>query len=138
MLKPSSDRLDYGKILAPEANYKFDFAIGTTYSLDLDALVGGCIALGLAEDTDSELLKNPVYLLEALRTTGHKIALFCEAGQIHYPSKVTPLYMLLEKIVFQVVAKKNSGRKFYPSFHPKVWVIRYIDKNENVMYKVAV
>ena len=79
MLKPSSDRLDYGKILAPEANYKFDFAIGTTYSLDLDALVGGCIALGLAEDTDSELLKNPVYLLEALRTTGHKIALFCEA-----------------------------------------------------------
>ena len=138
MLKPSSDRLDYGKILAPEANYKFDFAIGTTYSLDLDALVGGCIALGLEEDTDSELLKNPVYLLEALRTTGHKIALFCEAGQIHYPSKVTPLYMLLEKIVFQVFAKKNSGRKFYPSFHPKVWVIRYIDKNENVMYKVAV
>lgn len=138
MLKPNSDRLDYGSILAPEANYKLDFAIGTTYSLDLDALIGGCIALGLSEDTDSELLKNPVYMLEALRSTGDKVALFCEAGQIHYPNKTTALYILLEKIVFQVITTKVSGRKFYPSFHPKFWLIRYSDKSENIMYKVAV
>ena len=54
MLNPNNDRLDYGQVLAPPSNHKLDFAIGTTYSLDLDALVGACIALGLAEETDSE------------------------------------------------------------------------------------
>ena len=42
MLNPNNDRLDYGQVLAPPSNYKLDFAIGTTYSLDLDALVGAC------------------------------------------------------------------------------------------------
>ena len=102
MLNPNNDRLDYGQIVAPPVDYKLDFAIGTTYSLDLDALVGACIALGLAEETDSDLMKNPICLLEALRATGDKIALFCEGGQIHLPNSVTSLYILLEKMVFPV------------------------------------
>ena len=96
MLNPNNDRLDYGQILAPPAEYFLDFAVGTTYSLDLDALVGASLALGLSEETDSGLMNNPVCLLEALRSTVDKIALFCEAGQIHKPDRVTPLYILLE------------------------------------------
>ena len=34
MLNPNNDRLDYGQIIAPPADYNLDFAIGTTYSLD--------------------------------------------------------------------------------------------------------
>ena len=49
MLNPNSDRLDYGQILAPPAGYDLDLAVGTTYSLDLDALVGASLALGLSE-----------------------------------------------------------------------------------------
>ena len=60
MLNPNNDRLDYGQVLAPPDGYILDFAIGTTYSLDLDALVGACIALGLSEETDSDLMKNPI------------------------------------------------------------------------------
>lgn len=97
MLNPNNDRLDYGQVLAPPDKYRLDFAIGTTYSLDLDALVGACIALGLSEETDSDLMKNPICLLEALRTTGDKVALFCEGGQIHTPNSVTPLYILLDR-----------------------------------------
>ena len=48
MLNPNNDRLDYGQILAPPAGYDLDFAVGTTYSLDLDALVGASLALGCA------------------------------------------------------------------------------------------
>ena len=55
MLNPNNDRLDYGQILSAPDKYKLDFAIGTTYSLDLDALVGASLALGLSEDTDSKL-----------------------------------------------------------------------------------
>lgn len=138
MLNPNNDRLDYGQVLAPPSNYKLDFAIGTTYSLDLDALVGACIALGLAEETDSNLMKNPVCLLEALRATGDKVALFCEGGQIHLPNNVTSLYILLEKMVFPVTTAKRRGIAKFPSFHPKFWLIRYINDNNEPLYRVVV
>lgn len=138
MLNPNDDRLDYGQVLAPPDGYALDFAIGTTYSLDLDALVGASIALGLSEDTDSDLMKNPICLLEALRATGDKVALFCEAGQIHMPNSVTSLYILMEKMVFQVNTEKRKGITKYPSFHPKFWLLRYVDENNIPIYRVVV
>lgn len=138
MLNPNDDRLDYGKVLAPPDGYQLDFAIGTTYSLDLDALVGASLALGLSEDTDSDLMKNPICLLEALRATGDKVALFCEAGQIHMPNSVTSLYILLEKMVFQVNTSKRKGIAKYPSFHPKFWLLRYVNENNEPLYRVVV
>ena len=138
MLNPNNDRLDYGQVLAPPDGCTLDFAIGTTYSLDLDALVGACIALGLSEETDSDLMKNPICLLEALRATGDKVALFCEGGQIHTPNNITSLYILLEKMVFQVSTAKRKGIAKYPSFHPKFWLIRYVDENGTPLYRVVV
>ncbi|MBO5933869.1 MAG: hypothetical protein J6Q94_00105 [Clostridia bacterium] len=138
MLNPNNDRLDYGQIIAPPADYNLDFAIGTTYSLDLDALVGACIALGLAEETDSDLMKNPICLLEALRATGDKIALFCEGGQIHLPNSVTSLYILLEKMVFPVTTGAKRGLAKYPSFHPKFWLIKYVNNKGEALYRVVV
>ncbi len=138
MLNPNYNRLDYGQILAPKPGYNLDFAVGTTYSLDLDALVGASLALGLSEETDSELMNNPVCLLEALRCTGDKIALFCEGGQIHLPSKVTSLYILLEKMVFSVKTAKQNGIASYPSFHPKFWLIRYKNPIGDIYYRVIV
>ena len=138
MLNPNQDRLDYGQVLTPPVGFHLDFAVGTTYSLDLDALVGACIALGLSEETDSALLNNPICLLEALRSTGDKVALFCEGGQIHMPNNVTPLYVLLEKMVFQVTTRKYRGLSRYPSFHPKFWLLKYVNDEKEVMYRVAV
>jgi len=137
MLNPSDDRLDYGNILLPPECYRLDFAVGTTYSLDLDALVGICISLGLLEDTESDIMNDPICLLEAIRRTEDKVALFCEAGQIYLPGKVMPLYTLLEKMVFQVVTKETNGIK-YPSFHPKFWLLRYINDEDDVLYRVVV
>ena len=138
MLNPNNDRLDYGQILAPPAGYNLDFAVGTTYSLNLDALVGASLALGLSEETDSELMNNPVCLLEALRSTGDNVALFCEGGQIHMPNRVTPLYILLEKMVFSVKTPKRKGIAAYPSFHPKFWLIRYRNHDGYLRYRVIV
>ena len=54
MLKPASDRLDYSKMMAPPFGYETVFAVGTTYSLDLDALIGISIALGLSESIEAD------------------------------------------------------------------------------------
>lgn len=138
MLNPNNDRLYYGKILSPPTNYELDFAIGTTYTLDLDALVGASISLGLSEDIDSDLIDNSIFLLEALRSTSDKIALFCQNGQIKLPTNTTPLYILIENMVFQVKTSKAFKENRYASFHPKFWLLRYKDKEENTFYRLVV
>ena len=102
MLKPASDRLDYSEMLTPPFGYETTFAVGTTYSLDLDALIGVCLALGLSESIDNELKDNPIYLLEALQRTAEKILVFCEGGQIKVPSNSNALHILLEKMVVKL------------------------------------
>lgn len=137
MLNPNNDRLFYGNILTPPANYELDFAIGSTYSLDLDALVGASISLGLSDDIDSNLSDNSIYLLDALRTTSKNVVLFCENGQIKLPSNVTPLYILLENIVFQVKTLKNFRENRYASFHPKFWLLKY-KNDDNFIFRLVV
>ncbi|MDY0151950.1 MAG: phospholipase D family protein [Candidatus Cloacimonas sp.] len=132
MFKPSSDRLDYSQILAPPAGYETVFAVGTTYSLDLDALIGACIALGLSESTDSALKDNPLYLLEALRKTSDKLIIFCEAGQIKAPGMSNKLHLLLEKMVVEIVMQDRK------SFHPKLWVVKYENAVKDTLYRCVV
>ncbi|MDD2228752.1 MAG: phospholipase D family protein [Candidatus Cloacimonetes bacterium] len=132
MFKPSSDRLDYSQILAPPAGYETVFALGTTYSLDLDALIGACIALGLSESTDSALKDNPLYLLEALRKTSDKLIVFCEAGQIKAPGISNKLHLLLEKMVVEIVMQERK------SFHPKLWVVKYVNAMKDTLYRCVV
>jgi hypothetical protein len=132
VFKPTSDRLDYSQILAPPAGYETVFAVGTTYSLDLDALIGACIALGLSESTDSALKDNPLYLLEALRKTSDKLLIFCEAGQIKAPGISNKLHLLLEKMVVEIVMKKTK------SFHPKLWVVKYENAMKDTLYRCVV
>ena len=64
--KSSKDRVNYGDALIPPIGFFLERAVGTTYSLDLETLTAISIALGLAEDTDSELINNPIGMLNAL------------------------------------------------------------------------
>ena len=138
MLNPKNNRLDYGSILSPPPNYQLDFAVGATYSLDLDALVGASISLGLSTENDTNLNTNPIFLLEALRTTGDKVALFCESGQIKLPNKTTKLHILLEDMVFQVTNNNDTKHSSYASFHPKIWLIRYINHENDAIYHFVI
>ena len=132
MFKPTSDRLDYSQILAPPHGYETVFAVGTTYSLDLDALIGACIALGLSESTDNALKDKPLYLLEALRKTSDKLLIFCEAGQIKATGISNKLHLLLEKMVVEIVMQKNR------SFHPKLWLVKYENAVKDTLYRCVV
>lgn len=133
MIRPGTDRLDYSKKLEPPVGYETVFAVGTTYSLDLDALIGISIALGLSESIDGELAENPIYLLEALRKTVDKVLIFCEGGQIKVPKGTNSLYALLEKMVFEVNLRNKK------SFHPKFWLVKYQNKKTgDALYRLLV
>ena len=129
MFRSAQDRLDYGEILRPPAGFVCEIAVGTTYSLDLETMLGVPLALFFREEMDENLLGNPIAILEGLRKSADKIALFCEGGQIQVP-RTNPVFALLEDSVFEVVLKNQK------SFHPKVWLIKYVDSNsEKLLYR---
>lgn len=132
MLKPDKDRLNYSDMLKPPAGYEVDFAVGTSYSLDLEALIGIPLALGLSEEMDHTLKEEPIYILEALRRTADKFAVFCEAGQIKVPANENSIFALLEDSVFEIALENER------SFHPKIWVVKYRNAFGKALYRVLV
>lgn len=119
MFDTAHNRYSYSELLQPDLGFHLDFAVGLTYSLDLEALLGIPVALGLLDETDSELMQSPFYLLEAIRKSSNDLAIFCNAGCISLPHKIQSVYSLLENSVFEV---KLKNRK---SFHPKLWFLKY-------------
>lgn len=140
MLKTNStkDRVSYSSMLLPPDGYTLHFAVGTTYSLDLEALTAVCLSLGLSEDTDSTLFRNPVGMLNALQKVAEKLLIFCEAGQIKMPRTTNPLSLLLEKMIVPVALPKTRGASLYPAFHPKTWLLQYVNAQGGYHYRFAV
>lgn len=138
MFKPKEDRLNYGQLLMPPVGYSLVRAVGTTYSLDLETLMSVCIALGIQENTDSSLTKNPFALLKSLQELSDKLLIFCEAGQIApMPPEQSPLLLMLDKMIVPVKLKATKD-KGTPSFHPKTWTLQYEDAEGNQYFRFIV
>lgn len=127
------NRLDYGGLLMPDIGYDVDFAVAFTYSLDLEALLGVPVSLGLLDDDmDTGLIDNPFFLLEAIRKSSDKIAIFCNAGSIALPRNIRSVFALLENSVFEINLSEMN------SFHPKMWFIKYINDAGDSYIKLIV
>lgn len=107
MLKPDKNRLNYSDILKPPVDYEVEFAIGRTYSLDLEALIGVPLALSLAEEMSHTFQDNPIFMLEGLRRASDKFMIFCEAGQIKVPQKNNTIFALLENSVSEIALEND-------------------------------
>ena len=130
MLDPY-DRRHLMEILRPPDGYSLDFAIGTTFSLDLLALMTAPLAFTIFEAECESRTPDPLALLESLRRYAGRICIFCHAGRIHIPKEYgQPLYSFLEGSVFQALPQSEDG-----SFHPKVWALRYTSRDGPVAYR---
>ncbi len=108
--------------LQPPAGFVYDQALAATYSLDLTTLLAVPLHLSLFASGDTKnLLENQIALLEALRRTMSKMAIYCQQGQIYVPNLPHVLYGLLEPAVIGVRAPGVG------SFHPKFWILRFSD-----------
>lgn len=95
-------------MLCPPPGYDLEFAVGMTYSLDMEALLGVPVSLGMFEDYDSSATQNPFFLLEAIRKCSDKLAIFCNADGIKMPQNIRPVYALLENSIFPVSLECNA------------------------------
>jgi hypothetical protein len=131
MLEPD-DRHPLLDALRPPAGFALDRAVGTTFSLDLYALLTAPVAFALLEaDGDEDRLASPTTILEAIRRNAGLIDVFCQAGQIALPAEYRPLVAYVEEVVHEVTASAK-GRVF----HPKVWVIRFGSRTGERCYRL--
>ena len=119
--------------LRPPADYRLRRAVGTTYTLDLIALLTAPLAFTFfdAHDEDGVPVTDPVALLEALRRHAEKVTLFCQAGAISVPRPEQTLLAYLEGSVIEVQPRHKGG-----IFHPKVWVLEFEADDRPAIYRV--
>lgn len=132
MLSPRSRRLLLDG-LRPPPGYAFERAVGTSYTLDLMALMTAPLAFTFFdwEDGEGKSSVDPLALFEALRRHADRIALFCQAGRIAVPPTGRLLLQYLEASVFEAAAPREAGL-----FHPKVWLLRYTAPDEPARYRL--
>lgn len=114
-----------------------DYAVLTTYSLDMPSLLSIPFILGTMADLTDATLHSSHLVLEAVNKSAGKFAVFCNAGCIAVPQSNSKLYTLLERSVVQI-ALPAKGHGFV-NFHPKVWVIKETNpETEESQIKVVV
>ena len=135
MLPPDS-RTTAFELIRPPIAYRLDFAVLTTYTLDLEALL--VLPLSVLAHPDGgleELLADPLRLHQAIRDAGDRVHAFVDQKGIAIPRGARSLYSMLESSVHPVRAP-NGG-----AFHPKVWVARFTAKDDETaddLLRVAV
>lgn len=129
----NKDRVDYGELLSADAYYELDQAVGLTYSLDMEALMGIPLCLGMHGEMTTGQKNNPLYVLEAIRRIGKKLSIFCNVGCIKIPKTESRLYALLENSIHEVRMPNYTN-----NFHPKLWILQYHNINDGrIMIKIV-
>ncbi len=133
MLDPKKNRIDYGEQLNPPDGYELEQAIGTTYSLDLEVLMLLPVALFYSQKLDGSPDELRYDMLDAITKAAEKITIYYQKGQLKVPQKYHFLMAYLEKGI-EAVMMPN----YLSSFHPKVWVVRYVCKGQPAIYRLLV
>lgn len=131
MLDPQRARVRLFEVLRPPRGYQLDYAIGTTYTLDLLAMLLAPVAfVSFACDLDPAA-PDPVALLHALQAYARRLTIFCQAGHITVPaSQQTVLNAYLESSLVEVLPPADG------TFHPKVWALRFTAEDQPVRYRL--
>lgn len=117
--------------------YVVDYAVLTTYSLDMPSLLSVPFMLGAMSDLTETAMRSPHLVLEAVNKSARKFSVFCNAGCIAVPQANSKLYALLEHSVVQIVLPAQGAG--FVNFHPKVWVIKETNPDtEESQIKVVV
>jgi hypothetical protein len=133
VLEPQTRKLLFD-VLRPPGDHTLDYAIATTYTLDLLALLTAPIAFTLFEADDPKKLleTNSLTLLESLRRYADRMAIFHHGGYIVVPPVQFPQFEYLERIVIQ--CKPPTDGTF---FHAKIWLLRFAGPEATVTYRFA-
>jgi hypothetical protein len=129
MLSPDERTLLVDLLAPPEAGFRLEHAVATTFTLHLTALLP--VPLGLA-GADLSMSTDPLSILQAIRNYADRIDIFCQAGHVAVPAQRNDLLTFLEEMVHQVKAPRPGHL-----FHSKLWVLRYLNDEGDERFRLV-
>lgn len=125
-------RINFGKALQPFEGYEMDYALGTSYSLSLEALMFIPITLFFGEEFNTSEKVITSEMFEALTKVPDQVQMFCQRGKMIKPNFYHNILAFWEDSIEQI--HMDSHLK---SFHPKIWLVRYkpFDARIPIKYK---
>jgi hypothetical protein len=124
------NRINFGHALRPFEHYEMDSAIGTTYSLSLEALMFIPVTLFFGEElnTTEKVLTSEMF--DALTKVPEQVQIFCQRGKLQKPPFYHNILAFWEKSVEQIQMESHLN-----SFHPKIWLVRYLPTKKGLPVK---
>ena len=131
MLEPR-ERTLLTTALRPPDGHELDFAVGTTYSLDLLTLLTVPLSFAWFDRSGDQdgIMADSVEVLGGLQKYARRLTIFCQAGRIAWPEQRYPQLAFLEESVAECVAPEGGA------FHPKVWALRYRAEDGHLIYRM--
>lgn len=120
--------------LRPPTGYSVDAAIATTYTLDLYSLLLAPLAMAAYDHTGGDEVADaatPVAMLESIRRHAARTVVLCQAAGMHVPPSYPRLAAFAEGMVTEVVPPEGG------TFHPKVWILRFVDDSGTHLHRFA-
>lgn len=122
----------YTELLSPPEGYVTEQALALSYSLDLAMVLAASVSLFLGKELDGSAEKERYDVLVSLQEVKKKLRIFCQSGQIAVPPNYNMLYQLIEPAINMVPIEKGS-------FHPKLWLLRFKNKDTDLLlYRLIV
>jgi len=109
--------LPYLDVLRPDYGQVVDYALLSTYSADLVAVVASLLALsGLDDDRGSG---SKVDFANAYDQLKDRVRILVQAGQLGVPSKKLPVLVLLDRFIKEIQLTSNGV------WHPKLALVKF-------------
>lgn len=136
VLEPGSRRLFLDSLRPPDG-YHVDRVLGTTFTLDLLALLAVPLAFTFrdAEDREGSIATDPLALIEGARRHAEHMTLFVHAGRAAVPRPGQAALAFLEGSVIETLPADIGPASIGAIFHPKIWVLRFVGESGAVRYR---
>lgn len=129
MLSPDDRTLLVDLLAPPDAGFRLERAVATTFTLHLTALLPVPLALAGADLGSSP---DHLSIIQAVQNYSDRIDVFCQAGYVSVPSQRNDLLAFLEPMVHQVKAPTPGHL-----FHPKLWVLRFANDDGEERFRLV-
>lgn len=132
MLEPETRHL-LTDALRPPDGFTVERALATTYTLDLNSVLLAPLAMAAYDQREAAEVDGatPLALLESIRRHAEHTTVLCQAAGIHVPPAYPKLAAFAEGCVAEIAPP--PGR----TFHPKIWVLRFVDTEGRRRHRFA-
>jgi len=135
MIDANEDIVNLGEQFVAPKGFELEYAVSTTYNLDLNALLLLPLAAFSESDLDGIEETGQIERFRMLHKSKGKFQFYCQKGKTAVVSRNSKFFPFVDQYIHEITL--DDGKR---SFHPKVTVIRFskIDNKKEFIYRIII